>query len=51
MLTWNDVLDIELRNKGNPDVEVLIEALRADGHPATLPPDSWDPPPGDDDEE
>lgn len=29
MLTWNDILDIELRNKDNPDVATLIAAIRA----------------------
>jgi hypothetical protein len=27
MLTWNDILDIELRNKDNPDVALLVNAL------------------------
>lgn len=29
MLTWNDILDIQLRNKDNPDVALLIDAIRA----------------------
>jgi hypothetical protein len=28
MLTWNDILDIELRSKDNPDVTLLINAIR-----------------------
>ena len=28
MLTWNDVLNIELRNRDNPDVATLIAAIR-----------------------
>jgi hypothetical protein len=28
MLTWNDIIDIELRNKDNPDVALLVAALR-----------------------
>lgn len=33
-LTWNDLLDIKLRNKDNPDVDRLLEELRALNHPA-----------------
>lgn len=33
-LTWNDLLDIELRNRGNADVERILAHLRA-----TEPPD------------
>jgi hypothetical protein len=28
MLTWNDILDIEPRNRDNPDVARLIAAIR-----------------------
>jgi hypothetical protein len=28
MLTWNEILDIQLRNKDNPDVALLVAALR-----------------------
>lgn len=27
-LSWNQILDIELRNRDNPDVVLLIDALR-----------------------